>query len=157
MWPIKGVENKYGYLAERSPSLCPSICTLQFFNPFPLSSIFLSFFLYGTNCSCSSHHQLKEKFYTLLTQQEAPPHLNAVPCTATIPLGCKTTVWKLVLWVCACALCMFISNIWNKWHRLAETTQICLVNSQARRKVARRKSGPLDGRQWSACIIQLIL
>lgn len=38
---------------------------------------------------------------------------------------------SLFLWEHASALCMFMSNIWNKLHPLAETTQINLVNSQA--------------------------
>lgn len=52
---------------------------------------------------------------------------------------------------------MFISNIWNKWHPLAGTTQINLVNSQARRAAqATEKVAHLMVHKRSACIIQLI-
>lgn len=52
---------------------------------------------------------------------------------------------------------MFMSNIWNKWHPLAGTTQINLVNSQARRvPQATKKEGHLMADERSACIIQLI-
>lgn len=57
----------------------------------------------------------------------------------------------------ASALCMFMSNIWNKWHPLAGTTQINLVNSQARRAAqATEKVAHLMADKRSACIIQLI-
>lgn len=52
---------------------------------------------------------------------------------------------------------MFMSNIWNKWHPLAGTTQINLVNSQARRAAqATEKVAHLMADKRSACIIQLI-
>lgn len=73
MCPIKGMENKYAYLAERDIShptalsllLEHSVSLFLFFLP-PLH--FRSF--YGGNCSFSSHHWLKENFNTLLALQE---------------------------------------------------------------------------------------
>lgn len=50
-----------------------------------------------------------------------------------------------------------MSNIWNKWHPLAGTTQINLVNSQAGRAAqATEKVAHLMADKRSACIIQLI-
>lgn len=50
-----------------------------------------------------------------------------------------------------------MSNIWNKWHPLVETTQINLVNSQAGRAAqATEKVTHLMADKRSACIIQLI-
>lgn len=52
---------------------------------------------------------------------------------------------------------MFMSNIWNKWHPLTGTTQINLVNSQAKRTAqATEKVAHLMADKGSACIIQLI-
>lgn len=77
MCPIKGMENKYAYLAERCTSHLSSNCTLPppralcLSPPFSFSPPLLSpFFLYGGNCSFSSHHWLKENFNTPLAQQE---------------------------------------------------------------------------------------
>lgn len=50
-----------------------------------------------------------------------------------------------------------MSNIWNKWHPLAGTTQINLVNSRAGRAAqATEKVAHLMADKRSACIIQLI-
>lgn len=162
--PIKGMENKYAHLAERCSSLPPTALSLlpeqsQRHPPcsFSFSSLLLSSLSFFMAAIVPFHHTVGWKrtlTHRWLSESTPPTHTHTLP---SVPLGCKPTVWKLILWVHASALCMFMSNIWNKWHPLAGTTQINLVNSQARGKArATEKVAHLMADKRSACIIQLI-
>lgn len=162
MCPIKGMGNKYAYLAERCTSLLQLHCH---FSPSTSSLSSMLLFLFPPSppsffiaAIVSLHHIIGWKgTLTHRWLSRSSTWFDRLRGPPPVPLGCKTTVEKLVLWVHASALCMFMSNIWNKWHPLAGTTQINLVNTQAKRAAqATEKEAYLTADRRSACIIQLI-
>lgn len=125
-----------------SPYRAPCPILLPFFSPlcsfFPFMAAIVPFH-HITGCGGTLTRCWLSKSFTWFDMPRGPPSL---------PLGCKTTIRELILWVHASALCMFMSNIWNKWQSIGWNNTD--KSSQFTRKESNTghwESGPLDGWQ----------